>query len=139
MSTSIAASLAQFLANVVNSKHRELLEMLSEDAEMEFPYHLPTTPAQLVGKPEIERFFAGFGDFLVLEETRLIAAHETADPNVGILEYEGQGKAAKTGRPYRQKYITVLTFHNGKIRHWKDYWNPMSVLDATSEPGSTPS
>ena len=139
VSTSLATRLAQFLANVVNSKHHDLLEMLTDDAVMEFPYHLPTTPAQLVGKPEIERFFAGFGDFLVLEETRLTAVHETADPNVGILEYEGTGTATKTGRPYRQKYITVLTFRSGQISHWKDYWNPVSVLDATSRSDSIPS
>ncbi len=138
MSTSITARLTQFLTNVINSKHSDLMEMLTDDAVIEFPYHLPTTPAQLVGKPEIERFFAGFGDFLVLEEIRPIAAHETADPNVGILEYEGFGKATKTERPYRQRYITVLTFRNGQIRHWKDYWNPMSVLDATLESRSIP-
>jgi uncharacterized protein len=133
MSNSIKAGLQRFMANVVNSKHKELLEMMTEDAVMEFPYHLPTTPAQLVGKSEIVRFFSGFGDFLVLDETRLIAAHETANPSVGILEYEGKGKATKTGRPYLQKYITVLTFRDGLISHWKDYWNPVSVLNATSE------
>ena len=136
MSTYITTRLMHFLTNVINSKHSDLLEMLTDDAVIDFPYHLPTTPAQLVGKPEIERFFAGFGDFLSLEETHLIAAHQTADQNVGILEYEGKGKATKTGRPYRQKYITVLTFRNGQILHWKDYWNPVSVLDATSESGS---
>ena len=99
MSTSITPRLVQFVTNVVNSKHHDLLEMLTEDAVIEFPYHLPTTPAQLVGKPEIVQFFAGFSDFLVLEETRLVAVHETADPTVGIVEYDGHGKATQTGRP----------------------------------------
>jgi hypothetical protein len=35
--------------------------MLTEDALMEFPYHLPTTPAQLVGKREIVQFFSASG------------------------------------------------------------------------------
>ena len=44
----IDAKLQDFLSNLVTSKHHDLLEMLTEDAVMEFPYHLPTTPAQLV-------------------------------------------------------------------------------------------
>ena len=139
MADFLDAKLRNFLTNLVSSKHHDLLEMLTEDAVMEFPYHLPTTPTQLVGKQEISRFFAGFGDLLTLDEIRLVAAHQTDDPNVAILEYEGTGKATQTGKPYQQKYITVLTFRDGRIAHWKDYWNPVSVLSATQASNSTPS
>lgn len=133
MPESIDAKLQNFLSNLVSSKHHELLEMLAEDAVMEFPYHLPTTPAQLVGKQEIVQFFSGFGDFLTLDEIRLVAAHQTTNPDVAVLEYEGTGKATQTGRSYLQKYITVLTFRDGRISHWKDYWNPVNVFTATGE------
>ena len=139
MPAPLDAKLRNFLNNLVSSKHHDLLEMLTENTVMEFPYHLPTTPTQLVGKQEIAKFFAGFGDFLTLDEIRLVAAHRTDDPDVAILEYEGTGKATQTGRPYQQKYITVLTFRGERIAHWKDYWNPVSVLAATGEPGSVPS
>ena len=139
MPAPLDAKLQNFLTNLVSSKHHDLLETLTEDAVMEFPYHLPTTPTQLAGKQEIAKFFAGFGDLLTLDEIRLVAAHRTDNPDVAILEYEGTGKATQTGRPYQQKYITVLTFRDGRIAHWKDYWNPVSVLEATGEPGSVPS
>ena len=139
MPVPLDAKLRNFLNNLVSSKHHDLLEMLDEDAVMVFPYHLPTTPTQLVGKQEISKFFAGFGDFLTLDEIRLVASHRTDDPDVAILEYEGTGKATQTGRSYQQKYITVLTFRDGRIARWKDYWNPLSVLEATGEPGSVPS
>ena len=139
MAENVEAKLQQFLTNIVNAKHQELLEMLAEDAVIEFPYHLPTTPVQLVGKQEIVKFFSGFGEFLVLDKTRLIAIHQTTDPNLGILEYEGTGTATKLGRPYQQTYITVLTFREGQIAHWKDYWNPVNVLTATGALDSIPS
>ena len=139
MSESIKPGLQQFLTNIINAKHHQLLDMLTEDAIMQFPYHLPTTPTQLVGKSEIEKFFSSFSDFLVLDRVRLIDLHETADPNVGILEYEGEGKAPRTGRPYVQQYITVLTFRDGKICRWKDYWNPVNVINATGGSVTTPS
>ncbi len=135
----IDAKLQDFLSNLVTSKHHDLLEMLTEDAVMEFPYHLPTTPAQLVGKQEIVEFFSAFGDLLTVDEILLVAAHQTTNPNVAVLEFEGRGKATQTGRPYLQKYITVLTFRDGRISHWKDYWNPANVINATAESDSTPS
>jgi hypothetical protein len=65
-----------------------------------------------------------------------IKPHQTINPDVAVLEYEGTGKAVQTGRSYQQKYITVLTFREGRISHWKDYWNPMSVLSATGKSDS---
>lgn len=131
--------LQHFLSNLVSSKHPDLMEMLTEDAIMEFPYHLPTTPTQLVGKQEIVKYFAGVGNLMIFDEFRLAAAHQTINPDVAVLEYEGTGKAVQTGRSYQQKYITVLTFRDGRISHWKDYWNPISVLNAIGESDSEPS
>jgi ketosteroid isomerase-like protein len=71
--------------------------------------------------------------------SRLISTDSLWYPDVAALEYEGTGKAAKTGRSYLQKYITVLTFREGRISHWKDYWNPVNVLTATAESDSAPS
>ena len=62
-------------------------------------------------------FFSAFGDFLTVDEILLVAAHQTTNPNVAVLEFEGRGKATQTGRPYLQKYITVLTFRDGRISH----------------------
>lgn len=106
----------------------DLLEMLTEDTVMEFPSDLPTTPTQLVGRQENVQFFSGFGGLMTHDEIRLVAEHQTTNPNVAILEYEGTGKATQTERPYLQKYITVLTFREGRISHWKDYWNPVNVV-----------
>ena len=138
MTESLDPKLQHFLDNLVSSKQSALMEMLTEDAIMDFPYAPPTRTAQLVGKQEIAQFFSSFGDFLILDDVHLVAAHQTTDPNVAIVEMEGRGKYTQTGRPYFQKYISVLTFRNGQIAHWKDYWNPSNV-SATGESNSTPS
>ena len=41
MPVPLDAKLRNFLNNLVSSKHHDLLEMLTENAVMEFPYHLP--------------------------------------------------------------------------------------------------
>ena len=63
----------------------DLLEMLTENTVMEFPSDLPTTPTQLVGKQETLQFFSGFGGFLTHDEIRLVAVHQTTNPNLAIL------------------------------------------------------
>lgn len=138
MPESIDHRLQQFLSNLVSSRHPDLMEMLTEDAVIKFPYHLATTPTQLVGKQEIVKYFAGIANLMTFEEFRLVAAHQTINPDVAVLEYEGTGKAVRTGRSYQQKYITVLTFRDGRISHWKDYWNPIRVLNAIGESDSEP-
>lgn len=112
MPESLDKKLQQFLSNLVSSKHHDLLEMLTEDAVMEFPYAPPTRLPQLVGKQEIMQFFSGFSAFLTLDEIHLVAAHQTIDLNIAVLEFEGRGKYTQSGRPYFQKYISVLTFRD---------------------------
>ena len=75
---------------------------------------------------------------MTFDEFRLVAAHQAINPDAAVLEYAGTGKAVQTGRCYQQKYITVLIFRDGRISHWKDYWNPFSVLIAIGESESEP-
>jgi ketosteroid isomerase-like protein len=35
-----------------------------------------------------------------------------------------------TGAPYNQLYISVVTLRDGRIAHYRDYWNPLVVLTA---------
>lgn len=130
---SLDGSLRRFLDALLDPKHQSLIAMLAEDAVMEFPYALPTSHKRLEGKNAIVGFLAQFEDFLILREITSVTTHRTTNPHIAILEYEGAGESLQTSRAYRQKYITVLTFRDGLICHWKDYWNPVSVLAATGD------
>lgn len=132
-STALDASLKRFLDALLDSTHEDLIAMLAVDAVMEFPYAFASSPQRLEGKAEIVKFLTRFESFLVLRDIELVRAHHTTDANIAILEYEGFGESVKAGRPYRQKYITVLTFRDGQILYWKDYWNPIPVLAATGD------
>lgn len=122
-----------FLEGLLDSEHEALITLLADDAVMEFPYALPNSVTRLDGRPEIVKFLSWFRDFLQLTEVKHVATHWTANLTVIILEYEGAGRIVQTGRSYHQKYISVLTVRDGRISHWKDYWNPVSVLVATGD------
>jgi ketosteroid isomerase-like protein len=59
-----------------------------------------------------------------------VVVHETADPEVVIVEFEAHGRAVKVDEPYDQRYISVIRTRNGRMIHYKDYWNPIQGLKA---------
>lgn len=47
-----------------------------------------------------------------------------------ILEFNCTGRGAKTGLPYNQRYISVITLKDGHITRYLDYWNPLILQQA---------
>jgi len=45
-------------------------------------------------------------------------------------EYSSHGRAVQTGKPYNNRYVSVIRIHDRKVTHWRDYANPLVVLDA---------
>lgn len=122
-----------FLNNVINVNHNDLMEIIHEDIVIEFPYHFPNTPNELVGREAVRDFFKNFSNFLVLEKIQLQKAYQIEGEGTIIIESIAKGKNAQNGTPYFQKYFTVLTYKDDKIIGWKDYWNPVEVLITASE------
>ena len=51
-----------------------------------------------------------------------------------IFEFSCAGAGAKTGEPYNQSYISVVTLRDGRIARYRDYWNPLVVVQALGDP-----
>jgi ketosteroid isomerase-like protein len=47
-----------------------------------------------------------------------------------IFEFSCSGEGVATGAPYNQLYVSVVTLRDGRIAHYRDYWNPLVVLTA---------
>ncbi len=52
------------------------------------------------------------------------------DSGVVILEYEVHGKILRTGAPYDNRLISVVTIENRKIAHWRDYMDSLAAWTA---------
>ena len=64
-----------------------------------------------------------------------VEMHQTLDPDTLIVEFAGRGRTAASGKSYEQRYISVVRMRDGKIAHYKDYWNPLAVLAAFGNSG----
>ncbi len=105
-------------------------ELMAEDFVMEFPYARPGMPTRVEGRAAVLTHLVKVAGDVSVDSASNLVVHETADPEVVILEFDGHGRSMRTGEPYEQRYISVIRARGGKIVHFKDYWNPIQGLKA---------
>ena len=55
--------------------------------------------------------------------------HRTADPAVIVAEFQAAGEVVATRKPYRIRYVAVLTARGGEIASYRDYWSPLAAAE----------
>ena len=126
----VADMLRGALGDRVDPASQNFVEMMSEDFVMEFPYARPGTPTRVEGREAVLKHLMKVGQDVSVDSASNLVVHETKDPEVVILEFDGHGRSVRTGEPYEQRYISVIRARGGKIVHFKDYWNPIQGLKA---------
>jgi ketosteroid isomerase-like protein len=108
-----------------------VLDLMAPDGDIEWPYTPAGGPIRLRGRAEI-------GDYLTKaarspikwQEFRDVVVYETVDPDVIIVEYEAHGILTTTNGPFRQSIIAVFRVRDGHIVLYRDYLNPMALIEA---------
>ncbi|OUD01298.1 nuclear transport factor 2 family protein [Streptomyces swartbergensis] len=104
----------------------------AEDGVMEFPFAPPGRPRRLEGKEAVAAYMRPYPDHIDLHDFPDLRIHRTSDPETIVAEMRGIGRLVKTDSPYDMTYIAVVTVRDGLIVSYRDYWNPLAVL----EPGT---
>lgn len=128
---SFSAMLRRALGDRIDTDAGSFTEMMAEHAVMEFPYALPGLPVRLDGRDAVARHLERAAGLIAFDRMGEPTVYPSTDPDVTIIEFEGFGQGVATGEPYDQRYISVIRTENGRIVHYRDYWNPMAVLRAT--------
>lgn len=128
---SFSAMLRRALGDRIDTDTGSFTDMMAEHAVMEFPYAFPGLPVRLDGRDAVACHLEAMGDLIAFDRMGEPTVHPSTDPGVVIIEFEGFGHGVKTGEPYNQSYISVIRTENGRIVHYRDYWNPIAVLRAT--------
>jgi uncharacterized protein len=125
-------------ADVVDEALRLLLakdmagfaDLWAVDGVLEFPFAPAGYPRRLEGRQAVWEYVRDYPDHVDLRAITQHTMHQTADPEVVVLEFEVDGVAVRTGRPYRIGYIAVITARDGEIVRYRDYWSPVAVAEA---------
>jgi ketosteroid isomerase-like protein len=100
------------------------------DGTMEFPFAPDGYPQRLDGRGVITEYLRDYTDHVDLRAITSRTVHQTIDPDVVVVEFEVDGSAVRTGRPYRMRYISVITVRDGEIAGYRDYWSPLAAAEA---------
>ena len=104
-----------------------LADFMTDDLEFDLPYGPDFMPNPIKGLEQWNQMqlmtFKLFTSFtLTLDQV-----HECLDPDELIAEYHSDAVVARNGNEYKNRYIGVVRFRDGKISHWREYHNPQAT------------
>lgn len=110
-------------------------DLLAADVVIESPFAPPGRPRRFQGRSEFLAFARAGRAALPgrLEQCREVAVHETADPEVIVVEYELSGTVTATNQRAAAAFIGVLRVRDGQIVHWREYQNVLAIAHALGQ------
>lgn len=123
--TSLADMLRTHLGDLL-APADSFVDMFAENGAMEFPFAPDGIGETLVGKQALSAHFKRIGGMLSISAMKDVEVHRGNDDTV-VIEFSCDGTAIPTGRPYPQRYVSVIRLQDGKIVRYRDYWNPLVV------------
>jgi uncharacterized protein len=118
----------QGLAGLVDGDH--YFDTIAHSAVFEYRYIFPGYPQRLDSRETLMALYAGYGNNILLHGADALVVHRSQDPRVVILEYDVHGKIIRTGAPYDNRFISVVTIGDRKIVHWRDYMDSLTAMTA---------
>ena len=121
-------SLDTFLAKDM----RGWANLCHENVVAEFPFAPKGSPARFEGRAALYDYLKGYPDFIDIRSIPKRRVYATDDVNVAIAEWSVSGRVISNGNPYEMSYATFVTFRDGLIVNYREYWNPQTFMDAMS-------
>jgi uncharacterized protein len=122
------AIIGKGLDGLVDGGH--FFDILADDVVTEFVITVPGYPRRVEGRESLAELYRGYGDTIVLERGSDLAVHRDREESVVVLEYAVHGHIVATGRPYTNRFVSVITIQDRKVTHWRDYLDPLAALEA---------
>jgi ketosteroid isomerase-like protein len=107
-------------------------ELCDENVVAEFPFAPEGSPKRLEGRAALHDYLRNYPDVIDVREIPSLRTYSTDDPDVAIAEWSASGRVLANGNPYEMSYATFVTFRDGLIVNYREYWNPMAFMAAMS-------
>jgi uncharacterized protein len=127
--TGNAAVVGEFLRRLAERDAAGVLELFAEDAVYEFPFAPPALPNRHEGKAAIARLVdvvLGLAPRIAFADVRI---EPLATPGRVLAEFRGDWELAD-GWLYRNTYLAVGELRAGRVRHWRECYNPLVLQEA---------
>jgi uncharacterized protein len=115
---------------ITEQRFDEWIELWADDGVCEFPFATAGRPNRLCGKDEILEYMTQYPARISIEGVEALRVHLGVDPHVVVVEMTIRGTATETGKPYNQQFVIVGETKDGKLAHYREYWNPLISAEA---------
>jgi len=117
-----------------NTVDHPMDSLLAADAVIEAPFAPPGRPRR-IGREEFLAYAPAGRAALParFEECQVTAIHDTADPEVIVVEYELAGTVTSTGRRASAPFIGVLRVRDGQVTGWREYQDTVAIAHALGQ------
>jgi hypothetical protein len=75
---------------------------------------VPAYPKRIEGRDNLAELYRGYCDTMVLDGTSDLAVHHDRETSVVVLEYISHGRVLATGRPYSNRFVSIITIRDRK-------------------------
>jgi len=106
------------------------INLWADDAVLEFPFAPKNRPSIYHGKQDILTYMSSTTRSIVVDSVAALKIAPMLDPNKLVIELTINGHLISNGATYNQIYVTFFEFESGKIKHYREYWNPLVSIDA---------
>jgi uncharacterized protein len=108
----------------------DFLAMCAEDIVFQFPFAPAGSVTEVRGKNNLTAYLAKVGALIAFDAMATPVTHASTDGETFIVEFSCKGHGVKYGTSYDQNYISVIRVKGGQIIQYRDYWNPLVLLEA---------
>jgi ketosteroid isomerase-like protein len=116
------------LAEFVDGEH--FFDMLAQDVVFDFIITVPNYPRHIAGRDNLIELYRGYGSTFFLDRCYDLRVHHSPLTSSVVLEYSSEGTVVATGRPYGNRYISVVVIKDRTVAEWRDYLDPLRVFAA---------
>ena len=116
----------------------DYFDLLADDVVVEYVITVPGYPRRVEGRQSVIDLYRDYDRFFAVHRADHLRVHRDVAASVVVLEYEVHGEAVPTGRPYDNRFVSIVTVEHGKVTRWRDYLDPVAIFDAAGWPEVPP-
>ncbi|MGD0453225.1 MAG: nuclear transport factor 2 family protein [Solirubrobacteraceae bacterium] len=114
----------------------DYFDLLAADVVFEYLISVPGYPKRIEGRQSIIDLYSNYDDYMTVHTADNLRVYRDPEASVVVLEYEVHGESVQTGRPYNNRFVSIVTVKDRKVTHWRDYLDPIAVFDAAGWPNT---
>ena len=112
----------------------DYFDLLADDVVVEYVVSVPGYPRLVEGRQGVIDLYRGYDDYINVDRADNLRVYRDPAASVVVLEYEVHGLAVQTGRPYNNRFASVITIKDHKVAYWRDYLDPIAIFEAAGWP-----